>query len=400
MEKVSKFPDEATKRFNRTPHAETVKFMTDMPVSGRQQMAILKARAGNISEADDYSISATADIGPCVLCIGEETEKYSELLNRATERFNTELEAIEKRCYEHHENPEELLMMTQRAMDEMMAVCAEFERGVQDKDIIRNARIRFHEKTNPILSKSYCINRTRTWPQGSQGDHKTLEMMYKNTPLAEGIGYYLDLCALKAPLAVGVRNRMAKLEALIRREVQKRQHPAIMNIGCGSCRELMGLAPEIIDSAARIICIDSDSDALTFAHSRLSYAGIISQVELRKYNALRMFDDETNMAQFGKQDIIYSVGLFDYLASDFLARLFSSLYRLLNPGGTLIASFKDAGRYRSQDYHWMADWDGFLQRREEEFDDIMAGAGIPRECISETREDSGVITFYIATKRA
>ncbi len=40
---------------------------------------------------------------------------------------------------------------------------------------------------------------------------------------------------------------------------------------------------------------------------------------------------------------------------------------MLNPGGILITSFKDAARYRHQEYHWIVDWDGFLQRTEEDF---------------------------------
>jgi SAM-dependent methyltransferase len=282
----------------------------------------------------------------------------------------------------------------------MMCACAEFEKEAKSKDEIRNARVSFHERTNPLLSKSYCINRARTWPQGSQGDHKTLEMIYKNTPLSVGIGYYLDLCALNFQLGEGVRNRIRELEEMLGVEIGRRHKPSALNIGCGSCRELMGIAPEIMRSQGKIIALDMDNDALAFAQDRLSYAGIISQVELRKYNALRMFDDETNASEFGNQDIIYSVGLFDYLPSDFLVKLFRSLYHLLTPGGKLIAAFKDAGRYRSQDYHWIVDWDGFLQRTEEDFKGIIAEAGIPSECIAETREDSGVIVFYVITKQS
>ena len=117
---------------------------------------------------------------------------------------------------------------------------------------------------------------------------------------------------------------------------------------------------------------------------------------LRKYNALRMFDHELNLSEFGKQDIIYSVGFFDYLDSGFLARLFNSLYKLLNPGGLLITSFKDMKRYRHQDYHWIVDWDGFLQRNEEDFFRIFSDAEIPESSITEIREDSGVIVFYLA----
>lgn len=332
------------------------------------------------------------------LQVSEERERYNELLDSATERFNKELEDIEERCHDSNENPQQISSAIEKAINQVLIKCAEFESGVKDKDVIRNAKITFREKTNPILSKSYFINRSRTWPQGYQGDHKTLENLYRNTPLSEGIGYYLDLCSLNAPLAHAVRNRIKKLEEILRTEIEARQHPSLLNIACGSCRELMGIAPEIIDSEARITCIDSDNDALAFAQDRLSYAGIIQQVELRKYNALRMFDDEMNMMEFGKQDIIYSVGLFDYLPDDFLVKLLKALFTLLNHGGKLIAAFKDSGRYRSQDYHWIVDWDGFLQRKEEDFRRILCEAGIPHPVLSESREESGVIAFYIATK--
>jgi cyclopropane fatty-acyl-phospholipid synthase-like methyltransferase len=111
-----------------------------------------------------------------------------------------------------------------------------------------------------------------------------------------------------------------------------------------------------------------------------------------------MFDHELNMNEFGKQDIIYSVGFFDYLQSDFLSTMFSALYQMLNPGGKLIASFKDAHRYRYKDYHWIVDWDGFLQRTEEDFLNIFSDANIPFSSISEMREESGVIVFYVVSK--
>jgi extracellular factor (EF) 3-hydroxypalmitic acid methyl ester biosynthesis protein len=323
-------------------------------------------------------------------------------LDEATEVFNKQLEEIEKRCSDPEANPDEILKSITIAVNDIIYACENFEREVQDKDILRDARIRFREKTNPILFKSYFINRARTWPQGYQGDYKMLETIYRNTPLSEGIGYYLDLCSLNTPLAIAVRNRIKKLQDILRDELQKRQKPSVLNIACGSCREVFELAPEIEKSGAKFTCIDLDNNALSFAANRLSYTNISpltsDQVNLRKYNALRMFDHEMNMSEFGKQDIIYSVGFFDYLASEFLSNLLGALYAMLKPGGKLIASFKDANRYRHQDYHWIGDWDGFLQRNEEDFRSIFFDAKIPENAITEMREDSGVIVFYTLCK--
>ena len=284
----------------------------------------------------------------------------------------------------------------------MVSVLKAFEQEVNDIDIIRAAQIRFREKTNSILSKSYFVHRARTWPQGYQGDYKMLEVIYRNTPLSEGIGYYLDLHSLNLSLAEAVRNRMKNLESILSDELLKRQKPAVLNIACGSCREVFELASDIEKSGAKVTCIDFDNDALAFAANRLSYTNISpvssDHIVLRKYNAIRMFDHELNMQEFGKQDIIYSVGFFDYLESDFLAKLFKALHNLLNPGGLLITSFKDAARYRHQEYHWIVDWNGFLQRTEKDFHDIFMDAGIRESSITETREESGVVVFYLVRK--
>ena len=335
--------------------------------------------------------------------IGIELEKtHTKKLDEATDTFMKTLQRLDEQCSNHSEDPDETLLSIKRAIDGICVACEAFEKEIRDKDVIRDVQVRFREKTNSILSKSYCINRARTWPQGYQGDYKTLEGIYRNTPLSEGIGYYLDLWGLDVSLAVAVRNRIKKLETLLRDELKHRMFPSVMNIACGSCREVFELAADIDTSGAKFTCIDLDDDALAFSANRLSFTAISpvtsDQVVLRKYNAVRMFDHDLNVTEFGMQDIIYSVGFFDYLPTDFLVNLFRSLYELLNPRGKLIASFKDVSRYRYQEYHWIFDWDGFLQRTEQDFRGILADAGIPDSAIYETREESGVIVFYVVTK--
>lgn len=328
----------------------------------------------------------------------EHVESYRSLLDDETDRFIGRLEEIEKRC-ESTTRDERILSNVKKTINDMMSFCEEFEKKAgYSKEELKKIISRFHKDTFPILSKSYCIKRTRLWPQGYQGDYKTLETIYRNTPCSEGLGYYLDLWALDLPLGHAVRNRIKRLEEILREEIKKRFAPKVLNVACGSCRELIGLANEIRDNDARIICIDTDNDALNFAETRLRSIGIDDYIEFRKYNALRMFDDETNLAEFEKQDIIYSVGLFDYLPDEFLIKLLSALYNLLDVTGTLVAAFKDADRYKAQPYHWILNWDGFLQRKERDFRNILYLAGIPDKAIKEEREETGLIIFYRITR--
>jgi len=333
------------------------------------------------------------------LLVREASEKYISYLEAAADQYMDALKDIERRCTKQDEDADSIYQELTVLSDSMLQVCEQFEDFVNDEVAIKAAQVAFRDKTEPIISKSYGASRVRTWPQGYQGDYKTIEFIYRNTPMSEGIGYYLDKYMLSATLAVGVRERMRKLAELLKTEMVKRQYPKVLDIACGSCRELHEIVPEIEKAKAHFKCIDLDSDALDFALNRLSYAGLSAdRAEFIQYNALRMFDYETAVSAFGMQDIIYSVGYFDYLADDFLVKMLRTLYMLLNPGGKLIAAFKDANRYRSQLYHWFADWDGFLQRTDNDFERLFHQAEIPSSALSVTRVNSGSIIFYIATK--
>ncbi len=331
--------------------------------------------------------------------VEERANRYTALLYAKTEQYLKELRDFEVRCSQPGADGEKLLEEMTALNESMLQACAQFEHDVNDTFIIKSAQVDFREKTNPILSKSYCINRARVWPQGHQGDYNTLEIAYKNSPMSDGIGYYLDKYAFKTTIAVAVRERIVTLRELLRKELINRRGQKVLDVACGSCREVFELAPEIKASGAKFTCVDLDADALDFALDRFALAGLSEDyVELRKYNALRIFDYETAVTEFGMQDIIYSVGYFDYLPDDFLVRLLSSLYKMLTPGGKLIAAFKDVNRYRPQFYHWIVNWDGFLQRAEADFERLLQIAKIPGSAISMSRVDSGAVIFYSITK--
>jgi hypothetical protein len=344
MQNLSINPNRDMRQFERRPFVKTIDYYISSRESRERKWLNLKGKAVDISERGigiqtDYPLSPghmlwfndgmedKAGFVKWSIKLDNDYRVGIQLdrdrvkhLDEVTDQFIKRLEVIEKRCFDPDADPDRILNEVAMAIFDVVDSCEEFERELKDKDIIRDTQIRFREKTNPILSKSYCINRARTWPKGYQGDYKTLEYAYKNTPLSEGIGFYLDLYMLNLQLAVAIRNRIKKLEDILRDEILKRQKPSILNIACGSCREVFELAPVIEQTGAKFTCIDLDNDALSFAANRLSYTSISpltsNQVKFRKYNALRMFDHELNMSEFGKQDIIYSVGFFDYLESD------------------------------------------------------------------------------------
>lgn len=331
---------------------------------------------------------------------GETADRLSPALSASVARFIRRLEDIESQSSRPQANAEVLTAATTEAIAEMQRACEEFQNAAgSDRVLVRAEQVAFREKTAPLFSKSALMSHARTWPRGYPGDYTLLEQLYDNVPLSSGIGYYLDRYFLSTTLATAVRERKETLRDLLRKELRARKAPKVLDIACGSCREIFEIAPDVVQSGASVTCIDYDADTLVFAERRLAGAGIASgQATYRKYNALKMTSHERNVKEFGMQDVIYSVGLFDYLKDDVLVSLFKSLYALLLPGGKLIASFKDCRYYKTFDYHWLVDWSDFLQRTEDTCRSLIEAAGIPSPAVTATRERSGVIVLFVIAR--
>jgi SAM-dependent methyltransferase len=370
--------------------------LTDIGKNKSIQQLSCRMQGGNMQNALTYQADG---FSKHTELLREKQTPYEKLLDTKIDRYVEQLKSFELKCTRPEADRERLLDELTLLNDAILETCAQFERQAGDSYVIKAAQSAFRNKTNAILSKSYCINRCRTWPLGQQGDFETLELAYKNAPLSEGIGYYLDKYFLSTALGVGVRERISKLRDLLQKELLIRQAPKVFDVACGSCREVFELAPEIKSSGAKFTCVDLDPGALDFARDRLGFVGLLSdQVELLTYNALRLFDYDIAMAEFGRQDIIYSVGYFDYLPDDFLVKLLKTLYNLLLPDGKLIMAYKDAARYRAEIYHWLVDWDGFKQRTEPDFARLFRAAEIPDNSLHMERVGSGSIVFYSAKK--
>ena len=108
--------------------------------------------------------------------IKERPRTYVEALDAKIESYIAKLTDFEIRCSIPDANKEALLAEITGLTDSMLQACAQFEQEVNDPLAIKQAQVYFREKTHPILSKSYFINRCRTWPQGQQGDFMTLEL--------------------------------------------------------------------------------------------------------------------------------------------------------------------------------------------------------------------------------
>lgn len=268
-------------------------------------------------------------------------------------------------------------------------------------EVLRERQKEFRAFTDPIFKKSFFVNRARTWPLGYPGDHEMLERTYNGMPVSEeGIGLYIDTYFLGRTLARGVRERKRVLSQLVQSEIENRPvNTKIMNIGCGSSREIFDIGASLNQYQPKFTFLDFDEKATFYSKQLLENASIdTSDYVFQKFNALKLSNAEYTQKIFGNQDIIYSAGLFDYLKTGVLTKIITSLYANLNEGGIIIAPFKDAENYKTFDYHWIGDWAYFYQRSIDEVKNILTSS-IPEGASLEI-QGTGVsaINFFIIRK--
>ncbi|MDP6454941.1 MAG: class I SAM-dependent methyltransferase [SAR202 cluster bacterium] len=328
------------------------------------------------------------------------TNIATDTLERATFTYMQELDQIEARCEESQTFDMKVYQRVLNSTRKILTATAEFER-IASAEQVSKARQLFRRQTEPWFSKSYFTNRARHWPYGYAGDFETLEGTYFGAPMThEGIGMYLDTYFMSRQLAIAVRERRAMLAQMLSATLQSLpQRAKVLNLGCGSCRELFDIGPDIVRYEPQLTCLDSEQVALDYAGRLLLSNGVSPEnLTLMKYNVMRLVNRGRNLKVFGSQDVIYTAGLFDYIIEDRMIRLLGSLYDLLTPGGTLIAPLPDSQLYDVQDLHWLLDWETVLPVTASKSRSYFDNAGIPKESIQTIRDKTGVMIFYVVTR--
>lgn len=289
-----------------------------------------------------------------------------------------------------------------RSIETFLEICAELEAKVGQEHIkvTKEIQVRFRAAIAPWFQKSWFMQRALAKPRGYPGDYELLSAIYDGVPRSLGIGGYLDRYFLGTTLAHAVCARMRSLRRFLVDEISRREESVtILNVACGTCREYTSGFEIAGERKAQIICLDNDTQALDYvAANVLPKAPEGLSVTLQRYNALRMTSAPVNRERFGRSDIIYSVGLCDYIPDDYLIPILKGWRESLQEGGVVYVAFKDALRYDKTPYQWLTDW-YFYQRVEEDFQNLFAAAGYDMDTLEVTRDSTGVIMNYIARNK-
>ena len=300
--------------------------------------------------------------------------------------------------------PESALIVDEltRSINSSLANCAELEAwlAVTDPRMLKEVQTGYREAIWPWFGKSWFMNQALNKPRGYPGDYQMLTAIYDGVPKLRGLGGYLDRYFLNTALgrAVPARLRLARrflLDELARRSGKV----SVLNVACGPCREYLGGLGPTRDGQVTIALIDNDPLALDYVQAQVVPA-VEGGVKLNfiRYNALRMSSAALNVERFGRSDIIYSVGLCDYIPDKYLVPMLKGWRGSLNEGGIVYVAFKDAMRYHKTEYQWLVDW-FFLHATEEQCRRLFEEAGYDMGDLESVRDETGVIINFIARNK-
>src|SRR5262249_23486245 len=138
-------------------------------------------------------------------------------------------------------------------------------------------------------------------------------------------------------------------------------------------------------------CYDNDEVAIEYAKKILNNPN----VTFVKQNVVRLALKK-NIYELisSKYDIIYSIGLFDYLYYNVAVRLIAYLSKLLLPGG-LLAIFDVHEKFANPSVYfmeWIGDWN-LIYRHAEEFRRIFLDAGFEKSKLQCRFEQQGLMQY-------
>ena len=292
--------------------------------------------------------------------------------------------------------------------NELLLKGESLEKAVDNEHDMKKIKQLFREIAGCWFYKSPIVKMAYDKPRGYPGDFELFEIIYNNESVAENntIAFYCDRYFLNNDYAKAARARKNKMKNVLQDLMENSDLSTIkmMNVACGPSREIRELfsEPALLSeiSGKNIIFtgLDYDKDSIKFSKAALS--NLPSNIETRflNENVLSISRNPKYYDLIGKQDIIYILGLTEYLPDRIFKKLLHFLFQLLNNKGMLVVTYKDKDIvFPSLPPEWFCDWD-FIKRGK---DDLIAAAkelGEGNHSLKIEREGTGTIFFLTVTK--
>ena len=272
-----------------------------------------------------------------------------------------------------------------------------------DRDILAATK-QFSEL---VLTPEFCQgeiwNRSYQKPMGYPGDFRIMNQVYSWARHGDN-PYSVLLHRLGLEVAECIKTRMELVRGRIADTIagpRLGERPTrILSLGCGSAREVeLALAgTRSLDRPVTFTLIDQETEALKYAYEK-TYPHVVrlqgrAEVQCINTSFTDILRGAGGLGELPRQDMIYSVGLVDYLTDRRAAMLLRRLYEALAPGGLMvIGNMNETPLSNLWPMECIADWTLYYRGH----DEMMAWANAlkPAEAWTETEPTERVRLLFV-----
>ena len=235
-----------------------------------------------------------------------------------------------------------------------------------DSKTLKKLQLFYRGSINYLFSHSLIGSRALGKPFGYPGDYIMLQSFYDSNEISSNkLGNYLDKFILNDELAKSVLNRIDKMGDRVIEFINKSnlEEINILNIASGSGFEFKKIIEKKFDKKVIYHCFDQEVSSLLFIDQNFSGKNENVEIKLYKEDVKAFF---RNWKSDKKFDLIYNIGLADYLPDSILISLANEAIKSLNDRGTFVISHKDYSLFAYHRISWFCDWN-FIHRTLEEY---------------------------------
>jgi extracellular factor (EF) 3-hydroxypalmitic acid methyl ester biosynthesis protein len=256
----------------------------------------------------------------------------------------------------------------------------------------------------PLFLEAPFMHRAAEKPLGYAGDYEMMNMLYReHTEGGSLFGKVLNLYATQEGAARANINRIDYLGAQVR-ELVGTAHATrlrVASIGCGPAQEIRRLLEESpgIGPSLDVALIDQEERSIAYCERTLGPLALETgaRIDFMRESVRRLLTTRELSRALGTRDLIYSAGLFDYLNQAMFARLLSTLYEALVPGGVLLVGNVAVNNPSRWSMEYYVEW--FLIHRSPEDLRAFGEALVPTpSCVEVESEPTGINLFLRVVK--
>lgn len=264
----------------------------------------------------------------------------------------------------------------------------------------------FQRHLHPLLLLSPFVSRAYQKPLGCPGDYQMMNMIYGDHHQGESLfACLLNRYSCKVTAARAVASRVPylveKIGRTIDRVLKKKEGVLIASIGAGPAKEIQELMKSNPKGdQCHVSLVDMVPEALTYCREKMfnlkSATGSRMQIDFLNRSVRELVRSPHALDSLIGQDLIYTVGLFDYLPFQVARHVIQKLYGLLPGEGELIVGNFNVSNDSRYYMEYAAEW-FLLYRTQEEMIDLTGGLPADAE-VSIERDEEGSQLYLIIKK--